>query len=65
MTATHFDASITKQDFPEMKIRGRVFENRVDLELERDGNILTEGRNESAVMQNKRGVEQAAMREAL
>ena len=40
-----------------MKIRGRVIENRVDLELERDGNILTEGRNESAVMQNKRGQE--------
>jgi hypothetical protein len=37
----NFDASITKQDFPNIKTRGRVLENRVDLELERNGNILT------------------------
>ena len=35
----NFDASITKQDFPEIKTRGRV-DNRVDLDLERNGNIL-------------------------
>jgi len=36
-----FDPLITKQDFPDIKTRGRVLENRVDLELERNGNILT------------------------
>jgi hypothetical protein len=41
-----FDASITKVDFPDIKTRGRVHENRVDLELERNGNILTQGRDE-------------------
>ena len=45
-----FDPSITKQDFPDIKTRGRVLENRVDLELERHGNILAGGRNEQAVM---------------
>ena len=48
-----------------MKTRGRVLEGRVDLDLENNGNILTQGRNESAVMQNKREAEQIAMREAL
>ena len=48
-----------------MKVRGRVLENRVDIELERNGNILTQGRNEKAVIQNKREGDQFVMREAL
>jgi len=50
----NFDASITKQDFPDIKTRARVYENRIDVELERHGNILTQGRDEKGVMQNKR-----------
>jgi hypothetical protein len=50
----NFDASITNADFPEMKVRGRVIENRIDLELERNGNILQEGRDEKFIIQNKR-----------
>jgi len=61
----NFDASITKADFPDMKVRGRVVENRVDIELERNGNILVQGRDEKQVIQNKREAEQQAMREAL
>lgn len=60
-----FDPSRTKQDFPDIKTRGKVFENRVDLELERQGNILTQGRDEKSVFQTKREQEQNAMREAL
>ena len=52
-----FDASITKVDFPDIKTRGRVHENRVDLELERNGNILTQGRDEQQVFANKREAE--------
>lgn len=44
-----YDPSITKADFPNIKTRGRVFENRIDLELERGGNILTQGRDEKTV----------------
>lgn len=50
---TGFDASITKQDFPDIKTRGRVFENRVDLELEKQGNIFY-GRDEKTLLQQKR-----------
>ena len=60
-----FDPSITKQDFPDMKTRGRVLENRVDLDLEREGNILAGGRNEQAVMAAKRDAEQRLMRDEL
>lgn len=45
-----FDARITKQDFPDIKTRGRVLDNRVDLELERQGNILF-GRDEKSLLQ--------------
>jgi len=48
-----------------MKTRGRVFENRVDLELEKHGNILTQGRDEKQVFQSKREADQHAVREAL
>jgi hypothetical protein len=37
-----------------MKTRGRVFENRVDLELARNGNILSHGRDEKHVMAMKK-----------
>ena len=53
----NFDASITKADFPDMKVRGRVIENRVDIDLERNGNILVQGRDEKQVIQNKREAE--------
>ena len=53
----NFDASITKADFPDMKVRGRVVENRVDLELERNGNILVQGRDEKQIIENKREAE--------
>ena len=53
----NFDASITKQDFPDIKVRGRVMENRVDLDLERNGNILIQGRDEKHVIQNKKEAE--------
>ena len=39
--------------------------NRVDLDLERNGNILWQGRDEKQVMQHKREMEQQAMKEAL
>ena len=42
-----------------------MLENRVDLELERQGNILTQGRNEPAVLAAKREMEQKRMREDL
>ena len=48
-----------------MKVRGRVTENRVDIELERQGNILTQGRDEKSVIANKREAEQKAMQAAL
>ena len=48
-----------------MKVRARVLENRVDLDLERHGNILTQGRDEVHVMNNKRENEQKLMREEL
>lgn len=48
-----------------MKTRGKVFENRVDLELERQGNILLQGRDEKTIFIAKREQEQIAMREAL
>jgi hypothetical protein len=35
----------TKQDFPTIMTRGRVTENRIDIELEKQGSIL-HGRNE-------------------
>lgn len=31
----YFDPRITKQDFPDIKTRARVLDNRVDLQLER------------------------------
>ena len=61
----NFDASITKQDFPDIKTRGRVLENRIDIDLEKNGNILWQGRDEKYVMQLKREQEQLAMKEAL
>ena len=48
-----------------MKLRGKVTENRVDLALESNGNILTRGRDEKQVMLNKRELDQLAMRAAL
>ena len=42
-----------------------MFENRLDLELERHGNILTQGRDEKQVFQSKREADQHAVREAL
>ena len=41
--------------------RARVLENRVDLELERQGNILTQGRNEKEVIFNKQQHDQRTM----
>lgn len=60
-----FDPSITKQDFPDIKTRGRVHENRVDLELERNGNVLTQGRDEQQILVHKRENDQANMKKAL
>ena len=39
-----------------MKLRGRV-EGRFDLEAERNGNILTQGRNEKDILYNRRELE--------
>jgi hypothetical protein len=47
-----------------MKIRGRVHD-RVDLELERNGNILIQGRDEKHVIQNKMESNQMAMKKGL
>ena len=33
-----------------MKVRGRVLENRLDLELEKNGDILVNGRNEREII---------------
>jgi|APCry1669190327_1035288.scaffolds.fasta_scaffold371557_1 hypothetical protein len=41
-----------------MKVRGRVLENRLDLELEKNGDILVNGRNEREIILNKKEAEQ-------
>lgn len=59
-----FDPRITKQDFPDIKTKARVLDNRVDLHLERNGNILN-GRDERTLLQQKREQEQQAVKAAL
>jgi hypothetical protein len=54
----------TKQDFPTIMTRGRVTENRIDIELEKQGSIL-HGRNEKEVMLAKREEQRRQMAEAL
>lgn len=39
----------TKVDFPTIMTRGRVTQNRIDIELEKQGSILN-GRNEKEIM---------------
>lgn len=43
----------TKNDFPNFKVRGRVTENRTDVELEKQGSIFG-GRDEKGILLNKR-----------
>lgn len=54
----------TKNDFPNFKVRGRVTENRMDMELERRGDIFI-GRDEKNIIQNKREAQQQEMKDAL
>ena len=54
----------TKADFPTIMTRGRVTENRIDLELEKQGSIL-QGRNEKEIMLLKREEQRRQMAEAL
>jgi|TARA_B110000285_G_scaffold230143_2_gene296176 hypothetical protein len=42
-----------------------VHENRVDLDLERNGNVLTQGRDEQQILVHKRENDQANMKKAL
>lgn len=39
----------TKNDFPNFKVRGRVTENRMDMELEKRGDIFA-GRDEKNII---------------
>ena len=41
----------TKNDFPNFKTRGRVTENRMDVELEKQGSIF-QGRDEKNIILN-------------
>ena len=50
----------TKMDFPNMKTRGRVTENRMDQELESKGSIF-QGRDEKQIILNKREQQQKEM----
>lgn len=47
----------TKNDFPNFKTRGRVTENRMDVELEKQGSIF-QGRDEKNIILNKREIQQ-------
>lgn len=49
----HFNAMQTKMDFPSIQTRGKVVENRIDLELEYRGNIF-QGRDEKTVLVKKK-----------
>ncbi|MGK0368078.1 MAG: hypothetical protein ACI9QD_001218 [Thermoproteota archaeon] len=44
--------STTKRDFPQIKTRGKVNENRIDLELESKGSIFS-GRDEKMILLEK------------
>jgi hypothetical protein len=58
------NAMLTKTDFPQIQVRGRVLEGRTDLELEARGTIF-QGRDEKAIMMKKKQDEQNATKEAL
>jgi hypothetical protein len=54
----------TKQDFPNMKTRGRVVENRMDVELEKNGSIF-QGRDEKNIIFSKREQQAQEMKNSL
>lgn len=54
----------TKTDFPQIMTRGKVTENRLDLELEANGSIF-QGRDEKQILIAKKQMEQNAIKEAL
>jgi hypothetical protein len=54
----------TKNDFPNFKTRGRVTENRMDVELEKQGSIF-QGRDEKQIIMSKREAQQQEMKDAL
>ena len=58
------NAMQTKSDFPSIMTRGKVLENRLDLELESRGTIF-QGRDEKAILIKKKQDEQNAIKEAL
>jgi len=48
-----FQANSTKMDFPMIQTRGKVMENRTDLELEAKGSIF-QGRDEKSILIRKK-----------
>jgi hypothetical protein len=54
----------TKADFPNFKTRGKVTENRMDVELESKGSIF-QGRDEKNILTSKREQQQFEMKQAL
>jgi len=49
----HYNAMQTKMDFPSIMTRGKVTENRLDIELESRGTIF-QGRNEKEILEKKK-----------
>ena len=60
----HYNPNMTKMDFPSIMTRGKVTENRTDLELESRGTIF-QGRDEKMILIQKKEFNQQATREAL
>ena len=56
--------STTKMDFPQIKTRAKVTENRTDLELEQLGSIFS-GRDEKAILERKKEEAKNRMRDEL
>ena len=56
--------STTKMDFPQIKTRAKVTENRTDLELEQLGSIFS-GRDEKAILERKKEEAKKRMRDEL
>ena len=59
-----YNPNSTKMDFPTIMTRGKVLENRLDLELESKGSIF-QGRDEKTILIRKKEDSQQAIREAL
>ena len=51
-------------DFPNIMTRGKVIDNRIDLELEARGSIF-QGRDEKTILTRKKEDSQQAIKEAL